>query len=245
MDNHAESLLSGLGNLTRFRSLDQSLNDNLQRLSGMIAEVVDVENCSIMLSEDGMNLRVSANYGSLPNEAYRESVKKGQGISGHVLATGVPLMIEDIGRSEFAGHARYPSASKKGMICVPVMSDREALGVVNINGLRRRKNFTQDDLHAMEIIAAFTGNIIQSQQLKRTLGSRFAQMSLGGDAGKTAMRISDAQNPERMAKILAKSFYREMTEAGFGPAQIIDAASEIISELGKSVRRHQGRIKRG
>ena len=242
MNNHAESLLSGLSSLTNFQSSDLSLDDNLQRLSSMVADVVDVENCSIMLSDDGENMRVCANFGSLPNEAYRESVKKGEGISGHVLASGASLLIEDIGKSGFARYARYPDASKKGMISVPVRADGVALGVININGLRRSRNFTGDDLHAMEIIAAFTGNIIQSQQLKRTLASRFAQMSLGG--GMTAQKISDAQNPGRMAKILAKSFYREMAGAGFGPAQIIDAASEIISELGRSVNKHRGRIKR-
>ncbi len=231
-----------MSNLARFRSSDQSLNDNLQKLSGMIAALVDVENCSIMLSEDGAILRVCANFGNLPGVAYKESVKNGEGISGHVLATGASLLIEDIGKSGFARYARHPAASKKGMICVPVMVDGVALGVININGPRRRKNFTRDDLHAMEIVAAFTGKIIQGLQLQRTLGSRFAQMSLGN--GMTAQKISDAQNPGRMAKILAKSFYREMAGAGFGPAQIIDAASEIISELGKSVNKHRGRIKR-
>ena len=242
MNAHAESLLSRLSSLTNFQSSDLSLNDNLQRLSSMVADIVDVENCSIMLSDDDANLRVCANFGNLSNEAYRESVKKGEGISGHVLASSASLLIEDIGKSGFARYARYSDASKKGMICVPIRADGVALGVININGLRRRRNFTRDDLHAMEIIAAFTGNIIQSQQLKRTLGSRFAQMSLGG--GMTGQKISDAQNPGRMAKILAKSFYREMAGAGFGPAQIIDAASEIISELGENVNKHRGRIKR-
>lgn len=32
----------------------------------------------------------------------KESVHKGEGIAGRVLATGVPLLIEDISTSEFA-----------------------------------------------------------------------------------------------------------------------------------------------
>ncbi len=242
MDSHAESLLSGLSSLTRFSCSDMSLSDNLQRLSGMIAELIDAENCSVMLSEDGKNLKVRASSGSLPDAAYRDIVKRGEGISGHVLETGAPLLIDDIDRSEFARHARHPSSSKKGMISVPIVIDSSALGVVNINGLKGREKFVQEDLHAMEVAAAFIGRIIQTRQLRRTLESRFAQMSLSGAA---QTRIADAQNPERMAKILAKSFYREMAGAGFSPAQIIDAASEIISELGKSVGRFQGRIKRG
>ncbi len=242
MDNHAESLLSGLSSFGRFGCFDMSLNDCLTRLARTISELIDADNCSIMLSEDGKNLRVRASSGSLPDAAFRESVKKGAGISGHVLATGSPLLIEDIGKSEFAKHARQSASSKRGMICVPIVIDGSALGVTNINGLKHREKFVQEDLLAMEVAASFIGRIIQAWQLQRTLESRFAQMSL---SGATQIRISDAQNPEKMAKILAKSFYREMAGAGFSPAQIIDAASEIISELGKSVGRFQGRIKRG
>lgn len=209
----------------------------------MIAEVLDVENCSIMLSDDGKNLKVRASFGNLPDAAYRESVKKGHGISGHVLSTGLPLMIEDIGRSEFAIHARRPSSSNKGMICVPIAIEGSVLGVLNVNSPNSRERFVEEDLHAMEVAGSFVGRIIQTQQLRSTLESRFAQMSLG-EEGKTLIRMADAQNPERMAKILAKSFYREMAGAGFSPAQIIDAASEIISELGRSVSRHKGRIRR-
>ncbi len=244
MDNHAENLLSGLSSLTNFQSSDLSLDDNLQRLSSVVADVADVENCSVMLSDDGASLRVCANFGSLSNEAYKESVKKGQGISGHVLASGASLLIEDIGKSEFAKYARYPGESKKSMICVPVSAEGVTLGVINVNGPRRRKIFTGDDLHAMEIAAAYTGKVIQCLQLKRTLASRFAQRSLDSGIEMTAQKISAAQHPGRMAKILAKSFYREMAGAGFGPAQIIDAASEIISELGKSVSKHRERVKR-
>jgi hypothetical protein len=45
-----------------------------------------------------------------------------------------------------------------------------------------------------------------------------------------------------MARIVARSFYREMTIAGFSQSQIIKVASEIISELSVSVRRHSKRM---
>lgn len=246
MENHAGNLLARLSTLAKFQDSDQSLDENLQRLSEMAAKSLDVENCSIMLSNGASALRVCANYGKLTADAYKESVKKGEGIAGHVLATGESLLIEDISNSRFARHARYPSASGRSMICVPITVNRTVLGVVNINGLERKLPFNVDDLNAIEIVAAVTGKIIQSIQLQRTLKSRFAQMSLGSNIEKTAQNIlvNDAQNPGRMAKILAKSFYREMIGAGFGPAQIVDAASEIISELSKNLRKYKGRIER-
>ena len=47
-----------------------------------------------------------------------------------------------------------------------------------------------------------------------------------------------------MANILAKSFFKEMTRAGFGSSQIVNAASEIIAQLSGSLNRHSRRLER-
>jgi hypothetical protein len=69
--------------------------------------------------------------------------------------------------------------------------------------------------------------------LQHLLDSRFAQLALlqeaqqkVGESVRTAYR-----NPEDVARILARSFFREMTKAGFAPNQIVEAASELIGQL--------------
>jgi hypothetical protein len=52
------------------------------------------------------------------------------------------------------------------------------------------------------------------------------------------------QNPSQLSKMLARSFYTEMTRAGFDFSQIIGAATEIISELASNVRKHSDRKQR-
>jgi Fe-S cluster assembly ATPase SufC len=44
------------------------------------------------------------------------------------------------------------------------------------------------------------------------------------------------RNPEDVAKILARSFFREMTKAGFEPAQIVSAATELIDQLNQRLQ---------
>jgi L-methionine (R)-S-oxide reductase len=39
------------------------------------------------------------------------------------------------------------------------------------------------------------------------------------------------RNPEDVARILARSFFKEMTKTGFKPAQIVGAATELIGQL--------------
>jgi len=245
-----ENPLAKLQDLSSFLESRGSLDDNLQQLAAMAAKILGAENCSIMLLGDGefeeLSLRVCANYGTLPAKAYREEVGKGQGISGHVIATGKSLLIADIATSEFAKAARRTRDPRKSMISSPILINSKIIGVINVNAPKHGRPFNLDDLTLLDIVALFVGKSMQVIQLQNLLNSRFAQLALLEDAGKTiqsAMAMA-GQNPDQIAKIVAKSFYREMTKAGFGSGQIVNAASEIISELSNSLRKHSKRLRR-
>jgi len=51
-------------------------------------------------------------------------------------------------------------------------------------------------------------------------------------------RIPDG-NPEKMAKMIAKTFYIEMTRYGFSCNQIITVASEIVGCLNNELKKHE------
>ena len=246
----AENLLANLHDLTSFLESDGNLDNNLQQLAAMAAKILHAENCSIMLMSEGefeeLRLRVCANFGELPAKAYQESIKKGDGISGHVIATGKSLLIEDIDNSEFAKWARRTNDPRKSMLSSPVLINGKIIGVINVNAPQMKRLFNLDDLNLLDIVALFIGKSIQVIQLQSVLKSRFAQLAL---IDETQKRVGDAlvntaQNPDKVAKIVAKSFYREMAKAGFGSAQIINAASEIISELSRNLQKHSKRMGR-
>jgi hypothetical protein len=81
-------------------------------------------------------------------------------------------------------------------------------------------------------------------QLQHVLASRFAQLAL---LRETRANLGEAmekavENPDQLARILAKSFFREMTRTGFSTGQIINASSEIIAQLSSSLDRHSKRL---
>lgn len=246
----AENLLTSLHDLTDFLESQGNLDDNLQQLAAMAAKILHAENCSIMLLSEGefeeLSLRVCANHGALPAKAYKETMKKGEGISGHVIATGKSLLIEDIDNSEFSKWARHAHDPNKSVLSSPILINSKIIGVINVNGQKQKRPFNLDDLNLLDIVALFIGKSIQVNQLQSVLRSRFAQMALVDDANKSVenVLINAAQDPDKMAKIVAKSFYREMAKSGFGSAQIINAASEIISELTRNLDKHSKRVAR-
>lgn len=227
-----------------------SFDENMQQLVAMAAKILNAENCSLMLLNDGeldnLRMRVCASYGPLPAAAYKESTRKGEGIAGRVAATGKALLIEDINLSEFAQWARRANDPRKSLISSPITVNSRIIGVVNVSGHIHGRAFNMDDLNLLDVVSLFIGKAIQVVQLQNILNSRFAQLALVQAAEKDlgGSLASAVQNPDQVAKILAKSFYKEMTRAGFGSSQIINAASEIIAQLSGSLNRHSKRIGR-
>jgi hypothetical protein len=59
-----------------------------------------------------------------------------------------------------------------------------------------------------------------------------------------ARLTNGTEPPVRIARLLAKSFFRDLASAGFDPSQIIEAASEIIALVSNDINRYKKRIER-
>jgi L-methionine (R)-S-oxide reductase len=226
-----------------------TLDEHLQQLASMTALMMEAEDCSIMLAEqDGSatRLNVWASSGTLPAAAWKESTQEGRSIASHVMATGEALWVEDIGQSPFADIARRPADPRRSLMCAPIRVHATLLGVVNVSGRRADGPFAAHELRLLDVIALFIGKAIQVSQLQAMLDSRFAQMAVIQEAtrGLGQSLAAGLPNPDQVAKIMAKSFYKEMTRAGFGSRQIINAASEIITQLSGNLQRHSRRLGR-
>lgn len=228
---------------------DCPFEDALYAMTRLIGEMLSAGRVSLMLRDmtrdQGRRLRLVALHGTLPEAAWSEEAAEDVGIAGRVLTTGQPVRVDDIARSDFSGQARRPEASASFMAC-PVMIAGQPAGVLNISEPRAGTNFSEDDLVLAELGALVIGHAIQTMRLTRMLDSRFAQMALTleGQGDSQSMTRLSAHDPERVARMLAKAFYKEMHHCGFTPNQIIHAAGEIISELTGSLNRHKQRIAR-
>ena len=209
--------------------------DNLYRLTRIAGELLAAGRVSLMLLDSGHGK------GSRLKEP-----APGQGIAGQVLATGVSVRVNRIGRSAWKTTARRPDDAGAFMAC-PLFLAGEPAGVINVSAPIDRTTFSADDLAAAELAALLIARAIQVGRLERMLDSRFAQMALTleGSADAYTVTALSAHDPDKVAKMLAKGFYKELRHCGFTPNQIIHAAGEIISELTGSLNRHAKRMERG
>ncbi len=227
-----------------------SLEACLAQLAEAAAKLLNAERCSIMLLDEAetrsTKLRVYAAFGPLPEPALRQRTGPGEGIAGHVLATGKPLLVEDLASSAFVHAARRLGEGGRSLLSAPIVVNRAIIGVVNVSEPKSQRPFNLDDLHLLDVVALFIGKSVRVAQLESVLNSRFAQMALAREAeaaiGSAIAQVS--HDPNQLARIVAKSFFREMTRAGFSARQIIHAASEIIALLNASITKHSKRLAR-
>jgi len=244
---HTTRQMAQLKELADFQA-QGSPEDTYYRLTCILGDLMQVGRVSLMLLDSGTDgqprLRLSGLYGALPEAAWQEETPAGQGIAGHVLASGQSLNIADLARSDWRGRARRSADGGAFLVC-PVPVSQGPVGVLNFSAPKGRSRFSTSDQVLAELAASLTGRVLQIARLDRLLDSRLAQMAFALEGQQDACSVVQlsAHEPEKVAGMLARAFYREMRHCGFSPNQIILAAGEILSELTASLNRHRRRAR--
>lgn len=235
-----DDLLSKIHRLYREMPL---AHDDLARHAALAATLVHADICSVMLvNGEGEHARMSvaASYGPLAQDAAATLVARGEGLAGQVLASGAALLVDDILASPYAALARRPGDPGRSLMLAPIRIEGRVAGTLTASCGSDKGCFREPDLALLETMALFVGKAVQLRQLRGILASRFTQLALSrelqGSAATTAY-----QKPDQAARLLARSFYREMARAGFDSGQIVQAASEIITQLNGNLARHNAR----
>ncbi len=147
---------------------------------------------------------------------------------------------------EHPAHDHEHDAKPRTVLCSAIRSSGRVVAMIHVSEPMDRKRFDLDDLRLLDIVTVYIGKSLQVAQLQNILQSRFAQIALTQSVGDTVGQVlASVTHPAAIVRILAKSFYREMTRMGFGDNEIINAATQIISELSVSLKRHARRREPG
>ena len=248
--NQSEQFFKLIG-MAAFLEQQESLDDCLDELTADAAGLLGVRNCSIMLfrqdeTSGEFRLRISAVHGELSVEARSAGVRVNEGIVGRVAASGQPLLVDDISDSEYAPLARRPDTASRSFICVPILISGRVIGVISISNPEDGRTFGLADLSLANLFALLVGKSLQITQLQNLLRSRYAQLALLKETKElsTGTLLTGQGDTEQLVKLFAKTFFREMTRAGFGRDHIVKAATEIISLLSDSLHRYNARHQR-
>ena len=246
---HTLNPLGDLHDLAVFLNAEENLESRLGELARLAARGTSAAGCSIMwLADDESvtaSLKLWACTEKLPAEAWSGTSGQEESVASRVLEQGEPILIADIQSSEFAPLARRRASIGFSFISTPIRTGSRIIGVMNLSSRPDAAAFGEADLTLANIVAALIGRSVQVEWLRKLVRSRIAQATLAREGHDVAIRLTDGSlPPSRLAKMLAKSFYKDLAAAGFSSGQIIEAASEIIGQISGDLTRHKKRMAR-
>jgi GAF domain-containing protein len=155
-----QSLSGKLNRLNDVREIGMTIADELRQL-------IDYHNCRVLLLEDE-RLRPVAFRGELTGEqgAVMDVLVRrvGEGITGHVAATGKPLITGDAANCEYGVLIPGTEAIEESLLAVPLTYGTRVVGVIVISKLGLDQ-FDADDLRLLEVLAGHASVALVNAQL--------------------------------------------------------------------------------
>lgn len=128
------------------QKVDAVVNTTIDMFLEFIAEVLDVNICSVMLCDDLTgDLMIKGARGLDDLLVKQTRVRMGERIAGWVALEGEPLFIEDIEQDPRFGRKSVSQYNSKSLISLPLKVGGKVIGVLNLNNKRTASPFTGRD----------------------------------------------------------------------------------------------------
>lgn len=156
-------LLKAVGETTHSA---QDLQILLDRIVDLIQNALDVDIVSLMLVDDDGVLKIRSSRGLPENVQHRVTIAPGEGVAGHVIEHGEPVLIDDLSTDgrfpPRGGVVRYRTGS---LLSVPIRYQQRVMGVLNVNNKRNGEAFSGADQELLLTIAHQTALAIENMKL--------------------------------------------------------------------------------
>jgi signal transduction histidine kinase len=124
-------------------------------------------------AKDLLFVRLSRGPGKEPLKGI--TVQLGEGIVGHVVQTGKPMVIQDVTREKrFTDRFdRMTGFKTKSMICVPLIVRNRPVGAIEVINKKSGEGFARTDLELLLSMSQFVAIAMENAQLYRQMSDQF------------------------------------------------------------------------
>ncbi|MFQ5508764.1 MAG: diguanylate cyclase [Leptospirillia bacterium] len=138
-------------------------------LEKAIQEVAAEQGSVMLLDATDKRMHIRAIHGINPKYVEYVRIRRGEGISGRVLATGEPLLVEDIAVDPIMADQMRPRYRTRSFISIPIQLNNHPLGVINVTDKKAGSTFSRQDLKRLIPISQQAALAIDRMQaLKET-----------------------------------------------------------------------------
>lgn len=221
--------------LTRLYARHDTMDALLQAATQIAAEILAVEYCGIAwVEDDRANFRVRANFSK-------------NGVNGHAEHAHrlVTAMIQANGHAMAANHGvgkkLVDECHNENLLAVPLRVNEKSAGYLVIADEKKCAAHKS-------LLAALSEHVslaIEMHGMRKMLASSYVVKTLGlgkkkgvsGQNGFNSHMLTAVAEPEKVATIIARTFYKDLRKAGFESGQILTVATELIGSLTEALHK--------
>lgn len=149
---------SGFGD----RELDDLTASALGRAVELSAEILGVESCAVMLSDDAGNLVLRSAVGFEKDVAATEGLPVAESVAARVAREGKPLLIPGVDHKGRFNKAGLPGYNRESLISVPLRIKAQTFGVMNVKTRKDAHPLTESDLGLASLLAERIANLLSN-----------------------------------------------------------------------------------
>ena len=236
---HLKMLQSLAGKLNRSNDVSEigmSIANELRLL-------IDYHNCRVFIRE-GEQLLPIAFQGELTAtdrtaaQVFRTRV--GEGLTGHVVETGDPLLLDDASACEFAAEIPGTANIEESIIAVPLHYGSRATGAIVVSKLGLSQ-FDEDDLRLLQVLAGHAAVALENARLyeaqRREAESAKALLEFGRDlaAAEGLERVLERVVEGAAQLISAPHAALWLQDPASGGVVVRASAGDSVSSLGERI----------
>jgi HD-GYP domain-containing protein (c-di-GMP phosphodiesterase class II) len=134
--------------------LDATVSITMDMFLEFISELLDLNICSIMLSDDLTGeLTIKSAKGLSDEIVKRTRIKFGDQIAGWVANEGKPVLLEDLESDYRFKRRSFPKYNTKSLLSLPLKIQDKVIGVLNLNNKKTAEPFTEKDLNIALVLS--------------------------------------------------------------------------------------------
>jgi signal transduction histidine kinase len=170
--------LSFLNEIAQVATQARDWDELMRTIVDGTTEAMGVEVCSFYLPDrERMRLTLAATNGLDRSQVGKVSLAWGEGITGRVAASQVPIAVADVTQDErFSWVRGFDIEGLRGFLSVPLIWHGEVVGVLNVQA-RGVREFTLDEIEFLRTIAALLAGIVEKGRLTAEVEARLEQLS--------------------------------------------------------------------
>ncbi len=216
-----------------------SAQDRLDKIVRIIAGDMVAEVCSCYVMRAGEVLELFATEGLNPTAVHRTRLRVGEGLVGDIAAFARPLMLADAqAHPKFAYRPETGEEIFRSLMGVPVLRAGRVLGVLVVQN-RTRRNYTEEEVEALQIIAMVlaemisSGDLVDPEELAEVDNPAWTRGRLEGQRLVGGMAIGHVvlhQPNVRISTMVAEDPAKERERLRSALSGLQDAVDRILAE---------------